>query len=62
MQKCQRDTILLQRNKTSCEALIQSLAQNGPLVLTFVIVLAAIWSVSCAGVVWLFRNELQNKG
>jgi hypothetical protein len=31
-------------------------------VITFVIVLAMIWTVSCAGVIWLFRNELQGKG
>ena len=30
--------------------------------LTFVIVVAAIWTISCLGVIWLFRNELQGKG
>ena len=59
---CHGETILLQRNKAKAEALRQFSPQIGPLVLTLVIVLAAIWSVSCAGVVWLFRNELQNKG
>jgi hypothetical protein len=53
---------MLQCNKGRAEALSESLVQIGPLVLTFVIVLAAIWAVSCAGVFWLFRNELQNKG
>lgn len=59
---CHGETILLQRNKAKAGALRKSSLQIGPLVLTLVIVLAAIWSVSCAGVVWLFRNELQNKG
>jgi hypothetical protein len=31
-------------------------------VLTLVIVIAAIWTVSCVGVIWLFRNELAGKG
>lgn len=53
---------MLRCNKDMVEALSQSLVQIGPLVLTLVIVLAAIWSLSCAGVIWLFRNELQNKG
>jgi hypothetical protein len=53
---------LLQRNKVIAEALQALLVQIGPFLLTLVIVLAAIWSVSCAGVVWLFRNELQGKG
>ena len=34
----------------------------GSLVLTFVIILAAIWTVSCAAVIWLFRRELRGEG
>ena len=34
----------------------------GSLVLTFLIILAAIWTLSCVAVIWLFRRELQGKG
>lgn len=41
---------------------MQQPSSIGSLVLTFVIILAAIWTVSCVAVIWLFRRELRGEG